>query len=242
MDTIPSSVFLLVVLALLAMAGGLGVWLYNYVKNQGLDSPKRERPPITETPKSGDAAQAGARELLSIYRMEKGDLAIFVQGERYHHLREIRDTRLGNETVEAIKHVMAFAEGWLPSVQQQTPQPPAPPESTAMDAEAFLEQLRQRDLFPAEKPAPGLLGARRRRSAPQPLPPLRTPADEINELVQKRLQARPGGIKPDIHLSTGDDGSLRIRVGLQTCASPDDIADPQMRALVQDAIREWKEG
>jgi hypothetical protein len=244
MDAIPSSIFLVLALALLAMAGGMGVWLFSYVKKEGLDSPKRERPPVTETPPKLEAsAQSDVRELLSIYRMEKGDLAIFVQGERYHHLREIRDQRLGNETVEAIKHVMTFAEGWLPTIQQPTPQSTSSrQESTTVDEEAFLEQLRQKDLFPVEKPSTGLFSSRRRRKASRPLTPLRTPAEEINELVQKRLQERRGEIKQDIYLSTGVDGSLCIRVGLQTCTSPDDIADPQIRALVQDAVREWEEG
>jgi hypothetical protein len=69
-----------------------------------------------------------------------------------------------------------------------------------------------------------------------------TPADAINELVQQRLQERPDMARQIISITTGADGGLRIRVGLKTFTDAGAIPDPEARALVQDAIREWKEG
>ncbi len=242
MDAIPAPVFLIFTLALLALAGGLGLWLYNYVIGEGMDSKKRERPPTTRaTTETALAVVADEQELLSVCRMEEGELAVFVQGLRYQHLREIKDTQLGYETVEAIKRVMVFAEGWLPSMRQEPP-PPTSTEPT-MDEAAFLEQLRQSEMFPLESPPPGLFGQRqpRRRTLPQSQAPLTTPADQINELVQQRLQERDDMVRRNIAVTTDADGGLSIRVELQTFSNVDSISDPQVRVLVQDAIREWKE-
>ena len=238
MDAIPAPVFLILALALLSLAGGLGVWIYNYFTGGGSKSQKRA-PDIKSSAVVDAAAEASAQELLSVCRTEKGELVIFVQGQRYQHLREIKDPRLGDETVKAIRRMLTFAEGWLPSPSQE-PSPPSPTQST-VDEESFLEQLRQGDMFPVETSPPGLF-SRRKHKPSQPLAPLLTPADEINELVQQRVQERPDMAKRDIRITTSADGSLRIRVGLHTFTKVDDISDPEVKSLVQDVIREWKEG
>ncbi len=241
MDTIPAPVFLIFALALLALAGGLGMWLYNYVMGESADEKRRERPPTTRATAATDlTAVADTQELLSVYRMEEGELAVFVQGLRYEHLREVKDTQLGNETVEAIRRVLVFAEGWLPSIRQEPPQPAST--KPAVDEAAFLEQLRQSEMFPLESPPPGLFGSPqpKKRALFQSQTPLTTPADQINELVQRRLQEREDMARRHITITTGTDGGLSIRVELQTFGEVDSIPDPQVRELVQDAIREWK--
>jgi hypothetical protein len=242
MDAIPAPVFLILALALLAMAGGLGLWLYNYVTGESADNKKRERPPTTRAAgEMPDTAVTDARELLSVYRMEGDELAVFVQGLRYQHLREIKEPQLGNETVGAIRRVLEFAEGWLPPMRQA----PSQPSSTepAVDEAAFLEQLRQTEMFPLESPPSGLFGQRQpgRRTSFQSPSPLTTPADQINELVQQLMQEREGMTRRNVTVTTGADGGLSIRVDLQTFTEVDSIPDPQVRGLVQDAIREWKE-
>jgi hypothetical protein len=243
MDTIPPFVLLVFALVLLALAGGLGFWLYNYITGGGTGNGGHERPLVAETSARGKATMGtDAQELLSVRRTKRGDLVVFVQGARYHHLREIKDPQLGKETVEAIRCVLAFAEGWLPSLRQEPSQPP--PAGSSVDEEAFLERLRQSDMFSLEAPSSGPFGRRSRggRRPFQPLEPLLTPADAINELVQQRLQERPDMARQIISITTGADGGLRIRVGLKTFTEAGAIPDPEARALVQDAIREWKEG
>jgi hypothetical protein len=238
MDAIPTLIFLVLALALLALAGGLGVWLYNYATGGGSESSKRERSAATGSlPENELSMPASAQELLSVHRLERGELAVFVRGQRYYHLRGIKDAQLGIDAVKAVVHVMSFAEGWIPTLQQTQSQPA--PQST-VDQEAFLEQLRQSDLFPQEKSSPGMFSQLGRRSS-KPSAPLMTPADAINELVKQRVQDRPDMAKRDIRVTTNADGSLCFRVGLHTFAQVDDISDPEVKALVQDAIREWKE-
>lgn len=232
MSATPSFIYLILALAAFAIAGGLLVWVTGYIrgKGKGKGSPKEhERSPTSVVPTEPESsALAGEQELLRVSRTKKGGLDIFVQGRRYRHLREIKDPQLGNETIEALKAVLAFAEGWLPTSRQASPQPTS--RKPTVDEEAFLAQLRQSDLFSVGSPA--------RSSQPGPL----IPVEEINDLVQKRLREQPDMVGRHVRLTTGVGGSLRIYVGQQTFDAVSDIPDPQIRALIQDAIREWESG
>ena len=192
------------------------------------------------------AVSPSPRELLSVYRTENGELAVFVQGQRYNHLRGIKDRQVGTDTIEAIRCVMAFAEGWLPVPRQEPVQPTSikptvEPVESAVDEETFLERLRQTDLFPAEKKPSGLLDGLRISRVRREFDPLITPADAINHLVQQRLEEHPGMTRQDISIITGEDGGLCFRVGIRTFTEVASIPDSEVRALIQDAIREWKE-
>jgi hypothetical protein len=165
------------------------------------------------------------RELLRVSRTKKG-LAVFVQGRRYRHLREIANSQMGRETIEALKAVLTFAEGWLPT-PQQAPPPPVP-EKPIVDQEAFLERLRQSKLFPSDS-----------SSEPSEPESLRL-VEEIDDLVQQRLRKRPDLAEQRVRLDSGADGCLRIHVGQQVFGSVDDVSDAQVQALIQDAIREWE--
>ncbi len=239
MDTIPTPVFLVLSLALLTLAVGMGIWLYNYALGKGAESSKREGSKTTGSlPENELSIPASAQELLSVHRLERGELAVFVRGQRYYHLRGIKDAQVGIDAVEAVVRVMSFAEGWIPTLQKKQSQPD--PRPSSLDQEAFLEQLRQSDLFPEEKSSPGMLGQLARRSS-KTASPLLTPADQIHALVQQRVKEQPDMAKWDIRVTTSTDGSLRFRVGLHTFSDVDDISDPKAKALIQDAIREWKE-
>ncbi|MCP4536915.1 MAG: hypothetical protein GY832_07185 [Chloroflexi bacterium] len=238
MDAIPTPVFLIIALAFLALAGGIGFWLYNYATGGSLESSTRERSATAgPLPENELSIPASGQEMLSVHRLERGELAVFVRGQRYYHLRGIQEAQLGIDAVEAVVHVMSFAEGWIPTLQKTQSQP-AP--KSMVDQEAFLEQLRQSDLFPQEKSSPGMFSGLGRRSSKESSP-LITPADAINELVRKRVQEQPDMVKRDIRIMTNPNGSLCFRVGLHTFEKADDISDPQVKALVQDAIREWRE-
>jgi hypothetical protein len=230
MDT-SSPVFFIVIVAIsAAVVGGLLASLIFMLTGSGGGKGKRgSTPPL----QPGTPASPDERELLRVSRMKKGDLAVFVQGRPYRHLQEVTDPQTGIETAEAINAVMGFAKGWLPATQQSAAPEPAAPKSS-VDEAAFLEQLRQSDLFPAGKPS----GLRPRRSSKPD--PLRTPAEEINDLIQRRLERWPDLLKEKVSLSTREDGSLCIQVGLWTFGAVDEIPDPQARALVKDAIREWE--
>lgn len=262
MDTIPSSILLITVLVLIAMTGGLGFWLYRYVTGESQKSEKQKRPSLPRRMSMIEIQEAGEmdeQELLSVYRMAGGELAIFAQGQRYQNLREIRDPRVGKETVAALKHILAFAKEWLPALRQEpsapppaapiTPHPavpitPAPPVKPSVDEEAFLAQMRQTDLFPQSPSSRGLvIRPPKRKTSFQSSAPLVTPADQINNLVQQRMQERPDLSQTygSVGITTAADGGLSFCVGLHSYAQVDSIPDPKVRDIIQDAIHEWKE-
>ncbi len=236
MDVLPPEFLILVVAIVSALAGGLLTWTVSYISGGGKSKRQHRRLPAATAQGEPEApAPAGEQELLRVSRTKKGSLAVFVQGQRYRRLLEITEPQVGHETIAALKAVLTFAEGWLPSPSQ-----PAPRRST-VDEEAFLEQLRQSDLFSLDKPS-GLRGRPGRRTPPRQLEPLLTPADEINDLVRQRLREQPELARHSIRLTTGEDGGLCIHVGLQTFDAVNDIPDLQVRALIQDTIREWEAG
>jgi hypothetical protein len=222
MGALPALFYLILALAALAMAGGLLVWVIRYAGSKDGSSSGERLNPTT----AGTSAPEGEQELLRVSRTQKGKLVVVVQGRRYRHLREIADPQVGRETIEALKAVLAFAEGWLPT-SPQAPSQPASGKST-VDEEAFLEQLSRSDLFSAGvTPASSRVG------------PL-MPVEAINDLVQERLRKRPDLAGWHIFLTTERDGTLRFYVGPQSFESVDDIPEPEVQALIRDAIREWE--
>jgi len=222
-------VFLVLVALSSVIVGAMLASLFFILSGAGSGGGKgsRRRPPA---PPKGPAP-AEEQELLRVSRTKKGSLTISVQGRPYRHIQEIPDPQLGIETTEAIKAVLDFAKGLLPTATPPVPQP-APQKPTADEA-AFLEQLRQAELFSTGKVA-GL------PPRPSRVVSLRTPAEEINDLIQQRLERWPDLLKEKVRLTTREDGSLRIHLGLYTYETVDDVPDPRARALIKDAIREWE--
>lgn len=233
MGALPPFLYVVLALSSLVVAAGLLVWVAGYIRDARRGNSRgRERSPTGAAPaEPGAPAPAGERELLRVVRTERGRLIVWVQGQHYRHLREITDAQVGRETIEALRAVLAFAEGWLPAVRQPPP-PPTSKEPTARAStggrEAFLERLRRGDLFSLSSPS--------RSSQPEPL----ILAEKINDMVQERLQKRPDLARRHVRLAPEADGTLRIYVGQQTFEAVADIPDTEVRTLIQDAIREWE--
>jgi hypothetical protein len=221
MGTLPPEFFLLVVAIISAIFGGLLIWLVGYISG---DKPSHQSP-TAATPAEPGIAPTDEQELLRVSRTKKG-VIVFVQGQRCRHLREVANSQIGRETIEALKAVLAFAEGWLPTPQQSLPS--LAPEKPAGDPKGFLDQLRQRAKFSPEN------ASESSQSGSLLM------VKEIDDLVQQRLRERPELAAQRVRLISGKDGNLHIYVGQQTFNSVDDISDPQVQALIQDAIREWE--
>jgi hypothetical protein len=228
MGALPSFTYLALALAALAAAGLLLVWIIRYTGRRDDGNPKGRpvAPATVATPPAfAEPTLTEERELLRVARTDKGVVAVFVQGQRYHRLQEIKDPQVGCETIEALKAVLTFAEGWLP-LRQATAQAVA--RKSTVDEEAFLEQLRSRNLFSA--------GNSSRLSPSEPL----IPVEVINNMVQERLRKRPDLAAQRIYMATESRGNLRIYVGMQSFEAVDEIPNTEVRALIQDAIHEWE--
>jgi hypothetical protein len=74
----------------------------------------------------------------------------------------------------------------------------------------------------------------------QPLPSPTSFVDEIEEILQGYIQNLPAPLPATVHVLTGDDGTLQIRVGIHTYGNPDEVPDPQIKQLIKAAVAEWE--
>ncbi len=235
MNSLSDFIYLLLPIAAFAVAIGGFIWLVVYLGGKD----KKQPPTFTTLSGPNETAPADEQgELLCVSRTENG-LVIYVQGERHRRLEEITDPQVGRDTVEAIKAVLEFSANWLPSMRQQVTPPSTAPGST-IDQETFLSQLRQAPPPPPAKP-PGLLAPLQRRTPSTLLDPLPL-VEEIDELVQRKLHEQPELAEHRIRLTSGATGGLCIYVGDRAFDAVGDVTDPRIKALIQEAIREWEEG
>lgn len=218
METFPPEIFILIVAVISAFAGALLTWMVGYATRgeESDDSTIERASESTDEP-----------PLLEVSRT-KESLVVFVQGKHYSHLREITDPQTGRETVSALKAVLAFAEGWLPSLKDKQEPSPTPSQAPSADAATFLKQLRQR----------GASSSARVSTPPSSKPSLLV--EEINDLVQERLQRQPDLADRSIRLTSDLDGSLLIYVGQESFSSVSEIPNAEIRTLIQAAIHDWE--
>ena len=128
------------------------------------------------------------------------------------------------------------AEANPPNPSPMIPKPP--PEAEA----AFLASIQEAPPIPLNitPKKRGLLG---RVTQPDP-PPANIPglnlAEEINDIVQARLRYSPLAATNHIEITTDLSGRIRIEVNDKFYSSPDDISDPEIKALIQASIKEWE--
>jgi hypothetical protein len=129
---------------------------------------------------------------------------------------------------------------------QETPEPdplvpPPPPEAEA----AFLASLQDAQLTPQPTAPPvkkgrGFLGLSRSSNEPPPAVPHFNLAGEINQIVQTRLMASPLAATTNIEILSDLSGGIRIKVNGEKYASPDDVPDPDVKALIKESIKQWE--
>lgn len=201
-------------------------------------------------------------ELLRLLRdPQSGQLLIQVGNKRYKKLTDVADKQIGQYILELTAHVLAFSngmimtEGNVKSVAQPkvgpvpappvTPPPepelPAPKPSPEVEA-AFLASLRAKSTpEPEPLPARGLFG----RPKPAPIPatlPVLNLAREINDILQVKLALSPLSQRMKVEVLSAPDGGIRINVNGQFYAGPDEVPDPEVKALIKESIKQWERG
>jgi len=223
MDTIPPGIFIVAIAVLSALAGGGLVWLLFYLTGGG-------SPPSPSAPREGEEGRQG-HQLLSVVE-RRGNLTVLVQGRRFRHLRKIPDAEMGLKTVEAIKAVLSFAEGWLPAQRaaerERLATAPEGGSPTTFEPPAFEpEEINPPSIFEGSLPeSDGML-------------PELNLIDQVDDLIQERLRTHETLAGRVIRLTSGPRG-LRIYVDRQVFEGVGDITDTEVRTLIQDAIAEWE--
>ncbi len=73
-----------------------------------------------------------------------------------------------------------------------------------------------------------------------PLPGSGSFIDEIEAILQVHVQRRPAPLPYEVHVATGPDDRLQIRVGQDVYGSPDELPDPEVQELIRAAVDEWE--
>ncbi|RMF04699.1 MAG: hypothetical protein D6768_02630 [Chloroflexi bacterium] len=202
--------------------------------------------------------QTQPQELLRLLRdPQSGRLIVEVGGQQFYRLSDIADKKMGHFVLKIAAHLLAFTNGvivtdaGMKSIYNPkdkvsaVPAPlvvPEPPPVPPADAEATLLAAMA---APATPPAPtpttrrGLFGFGKSSPAPTKIPSLNL-ADEINDIVQRRLSQSPLAADNRLEISSDPGGGIRITVNGQGYSSPDDIPDFAIRDLIKESIREWE--
>jgi hypothetical protein len=64
--------------------------------------------------------------------------------------------------------------------------------------------------------------------------------DQVEAILQTKIEALPTPLPHDVHVKSGVDGALEIEVGPDVYNSPDEVPEPTIRKLIQDAVTEWE--
>lgn len=189
-------------------------------------------------------------ELLRVWRdLSDGQLIVEIGGKRFGSLGELRGANLERRFVSVVRDLDSMAE------QPPTPRQPA-------RAPTRREPPR-RESAPHEDPplpvddeltgqplsmSPGSMFRQMTRvamghGAPPPTEekPERSIADQIEDLLQERLAGSPEFSARTIHVKPSLEGGVRIEVDGAFYDGVGEVADDDVRALIQDVVREWEE-
>ena len=127
-----------------------------------------------------------------------------------------------------------------PIDRQSQPQPALAPEEVEEQFLSLLTKMGQ-SAPPFEKPS--IAGALQRRRVPKPGGPenSRTFVDDIDDIVQRRVQLIPALIGRDLKVRSGPGGSVRFVFEGKEYQELGDIPNMTAQQLIRDAIQEWEE-
>jgi hypothetical protein len=118
----------------------------------------------------------------------------------------------------------------------------APRPSPEVEA-AFLASLSQPAKPSTPEPQPqrrGLFGRAKPAAQEEPLLPVLNLAEQINTIAQARLRMSPLAATTQLEITSDPGGGIRIDFNGHFYASPDDIPDPEVKALIKDSIQQWE--
>jgi hypothetical protein len=210
-------------------------------------------------------------QILSLVRDEAGQpLQVEVDGVKYDSLAAVQDPQVKRQIVDAAMELIRFTgvlgqtavapapiektETWREDLRQgsqaelelariskgdlESPTPPSPEVE-----EQFFSLLAEMGQETSKPEMPGVIGAVQQRLAPKPGEPEkpRTFVDDIEDIVQRRVQLIPALLGRGLHVRSDSVGQVVLLFDGREYQSVDDIPNLTARQLVKDAIQEWDE-
>jgi hypothetical protein len=200
---------------------------------------------MTQAPEPDDAL------LMQVWQDREGNLVVEVDGQRYWRLFDIRDGQVGRRVLQTIDRLVAFSRGQeartVPSSAQQASVSPSSA-TVPSHTEPAAGQSRAVDGLVQQEEEPELKKSRisldpvpfRRSDAAQQPGLTLNLADEIDQLVQMRVNASPEFGHRGIRVTSALDGGLRFEVDGNAYGSLEEVPQPKVQALIREAIADWE--
>lgn len=164
-----------------------------------------------------------------------GALAPAALEETYRWREDVRQSNEGQ--LENIGSVLAKGDSG------SGVSPAAPTRASDEVEERFLDLLASRSQASSTPERPNLARALQRRRTPK-LPELDQPdsfVDEIDRIIQRRIQLIPALAQRDLHVRSSQDGGVCFVFDGQEYKELGELPNLTARQLVKDAIQEWDE-
>jgi hypothetical protein len=149
------------------------------------------------------------------------------------------DMREGSES--DLELARSAAESYsAPTIDRDQPKPPpAPPEVEGQ----FLSMLAKMGQPPPEPSKPSLMDSIQHSLQPKPMASgqPRTVVDDIEDIIQRRIQLIPALVGRGLHVRSGPGVKVLFTFEGQEYQSVGDIPNLTARQLIKDAIQEWDE-
>ncbi len=127
-----------------------------------------------------------------------------------------------------------------PTEGQTQPRAPVAPEEVE---EQFLNLLTEMGQAPPPPERPSLVSSVRQRMTAKPTEPdqAHTVVDDIEDIVQRRVQLIPALVGRNLHVRPGPGDSVSFVFEGQEYKHLDEVPNMTAQQLIRDAIREWEE-
>lgn len=161
-------------------------------------------------------------------------------GVKSVYMPQVNETPQPIVPIPPAQPIQSSASAPIEAAKSTQPDPDVPKPSPEAEA-AFLASLQTRppQLEPSSPPSRGLFGRSKPAPTPSVLPALNL-AKEINDIVQQRLLYSSSGPNNKVEITSALDGGIRINVNGAFYTSPDEVPDPEVKALIKDSIKQWE--
>jgi len=208
-------------------------------------------------------------QILSLVREQPGGpLLVEVSGHRYRRMADIQDPQLRRQIVQAVTELVHFTGAlggqepgkpaslektyrWREDLREESrsqlhrarKEPDRPDSSSRDDLEArFLSMLGEMGAAsPPEKAT--FVSSIQHVMSPRGIDgeTSRTFVDEIEMIVQRKIQLIPALAHRDVHVRQGAGGTVRFVFEGKEYENLDDVPNMTVREVIKEAIREWDE-
>ena len=191
---------------------------------------RRRTPPSEGEP---TPTPEGSIEVLRVWRSTDGALQVGMDGQSLATPNALQS----DQRRRLIKTVIDLRP-WLeaqPEVKPAAPTPAAPVAEAPAQVAPAAPSAPVQAAPPSPKPA--------KKAAEEKAPPLviKSIIEQIDDVLQAKLVGSAFE-KREIHLAEGPVGTVIVKVGLNKYEGIDAVPEPEIQALIRQAIGEWEKG